>query len=619
MTLAAPTGLQVQLLEPLLDIQQNVKRTNAPLTAIEFDQYVAEWAVTLTPERTLLELTQRVTVFVESAQRQLLAIEQDVKRTLPARTLLTLRQWTRSPAVTLETLSAIFLDGADITARCSPAIEVSASEGSNRTAVVIYRPPSGPINISGFQGRSLEIRRLISGQWVPIFTGSVDVPRYDREQRTIRLQGSDLRGERLGRANRQTLRNLTGGLFSPVTQREDASGEAWVRELLKTVEGSLDYTGAGNLRYRPWAVGTPRYTLTADQIHHREIRLEFATRSEIVNRMAGRLEYRHYQRNTFSHSIQIGMRGDGRGLPRLGDTMPPREALRSAVFGAGWNVVDYQISGLPRNGWYRLSPTDRNPTSFFASDAVRKVRARGVSATLERYISQPKREVYEILVTAPESVDQFGEIDGSDMRFAVETRVDPSIFEERGCVIIQNPDDRRGDVNLALQCMQRMAAKTIRAGHRQNTAAFRYKPSDGDLLPLEIGDTVTVSNSEITATGFVAELRHVVTREHDRYTDVRLALSRVDSPVTVTENWTLPAPPSQYRLSETAQPTMTPDCPLPADAVTADGESRIEPDGTVYVVTPSIDRRDVDEIVGTRAQQYSVAIPRDTFTVEVPE
>src|SRR5690554_77740 len=305
MTLAAPTGLQVQLLDPLLDIQQNVKRVNPAQTLLEVSQYVAAGEVVFTPERTLIEFTQRVTVFVESGQRQLLAIEQDVKRTLGARQLLRLRQWVRSPVVTLETLSAIFLDGMDVTHLCSPAIEVTASEGNNRTCTVIYRPPSGPISITGFQGRSLEIRRLIAGQWVPVFTGTVDVPRYDREQRTIRLQGSDLRGERLGRANRQTLRNLTGGLFSPVTQREDASGEAWVRELMKTVEGSLDYTGAGNLRFRPWAAGSPRYTLTANQIHHREIRLEFATRSEIVNRVAGKLEYRYYQRNTFKHTVRI--------------------------------------------------------------------------------------------------------------------------------------------------------------------------------------------------------------------------------------------------------------------------------------------------------------------------
>jgi len=178
-----------------------------------------------------------------------------------------------------------------------------------------------------------------------------------------------------------------------------------------------------------------------------------------------------------------------------------------------------------------------------------------------------------------------------------------------------------------------MAAKTIRAGHRQNTAAFRYKPADGDLLPLEIGDTVTVSNSEITATGWVAELRHVVTREHDRYTDVRLALSRVDSAVSVTENWALPNAPLQYAL--TAENQQAVQCPETADELRAttalrqtidlrtddqqETASRIEPDGTVYVFTPSIDRRDVDEIVGTRVQQYSVSIPRDTFTVEVPE
>ncbi|WP_299231731.1 hypothetical protein [uncultured Halomonas sp.] len=666
MALSKPTNLQVQTLEPLVGVAQSVERyvaagplvpvhqyiddtaSLAPAVRIGITQLVDDSAVirpagtlvgvtqlvddsaTLRPAATLATLEQEVVTYSDQPASTLVAINQAVERHASAQALVSLRQVVHSVAQAAEITTLILLDGQDITARCAPAFDVQASEGDNRTAQIIYRPPSGPISITGYQGRPVEIQRKIAGTWVTLFTGWVDVPTYRRDTRTLQLACSDLRSERLGRESRDRLKRLTGGVYSNIAQREDAEGEQWVRELLKTVEGSLDYTGSGSLRYRPWAIGTPRYTLTADKIHHREINLEFATRSEIVNRVTGVLEYRYYRRNTFEHSVTLGMRRSYNGaigsqtgqLPHPGAKIPSRSDMRAAAEGvSGWHLVSFVVSGLPPNGWYKTGVKPSDKTSWYANEGARANYGMGFSATIARYISQPKRERYEIKVEAPESIDQFGEIAGSAMRLAAETRVDPSIFEERGCVIVANPDDRRGDVDQAITAMQRMAAKEIRSGHRKNHASFRYKPRGGDLLPVEIGDTIAVSNSEISATGYVTELRHVVTAHGDRYTDVRLSISRVDSSQSVSEDWSLPAPPSGYRLTPAPDNQLeTPSCPIPEveGQDTEQGESRIEDNGSVYVVAPSIGREHVDEIIGTRKHTYPVKIPRNQFEVEVP-
>ena len=75
-----------------------------------------------------------------------------------------------------------------------------------------------------------------------------------------------------------------------------------------------------------------------------------------------------------------------------------------------------------------------------------------------------------------------------------------------------------------------------------------------------------------------------------------------------------------YRSTSPMDPQALPApiCPAPLNEAEVSGPSRLEPDGTVVITAPTIDRSQVDEIIGERAVIYPVAIPRNTFTVEVP-
>ncbi|MGM0927518.1 MAG: hypothetical protein ACQEXC_14020 [Pseudomonadota bacterium] len=686
MALAQPTGLNVQTLqEPLITFEQQVEDLIPARTLITFNQVVDDSATLvparelirftqvvddsaeilpareliafqqvvdddaeLIPARTLITFEQRVRELTVIPARTLITFRQQVEEVIPARTLIRFRQAVRGPGP-VQPLR-IYLDGQDITARClHRRVVITAGEGENRTAEVSYLPPQGAIDVPSFQGREIEITREQGGQIVALFSGVVSTPVYQLDQpRHIRLRCSDLRSERLGREDQRRLQNLTGGLYSPIVQRDDASGEEWVRELMRGVSGSLDYTGAGTLRYSPWGTGTPTHSLQAGQIHYLSNSLQFSERDQIVNTIKARLEYRYFQRNTFVHEVELkvptlGEQGYRNGawvsgtigqLPApfvqledgtwVSQTLPAAESLRNAGNVSGWHLMEFQPIELPPNGWYTggVSTGGSAKTSYWASPEARAIRKMGADYRLERYISQPKREVYEVEISAPQSIEQYGEIEGRESRVATESRVDPSVFEERGCVIVQNADDRRAEVELALEVLQRIARREILQAHRQNEVNIRYRPKTGrpghlELLPVEIGQTVSVTTPEMIVTGQVTGFQHVE-QFADRWTDVSLAVSQVNSTLSVTEDWTLPAPPASYKLSELAQPTMTPDCPLPADQEQVEGVSRIEPDGTVYVVAPAIGRGQVDEIIGTRKRTYAVEIPRDQFQVEVP-
>ncbi|APC45943.1 hypothetical protein QHH_31 [Halomonas phage QHHSV-1] len=661
MALAQPTGLQVQALEPLVTFEQEVVRAvdtdvlvseagdvlatedsrdlaSERLTLISFTQVVDDSA-TLVSGGPLITFQQEVVRLSEVPAQTLITFKQSVERHVPGGPLIRFRQTVLSPAQIATSPTRITLDGEDITAKCDIVWSVTGAEGANRTAnITIIDLPRGPLDITSYEGREVTISRLQDGVLEPLFSGVVDVPRYLRLPSRISLTCSDLRNERVGKHDREALKQMTGGLFSPITQRDDATGEQWVGELMRTVEGSLDYTGAGALRFRPWALGAPRYSLTGRDVYYRELETEFATRSDIRNKIRATLEYRWFQRNTIAHAVSLALelsdlcksqgcwpasRVEDENGNLVPQSWPTRAAIRSAAESvSGWMPVALDYLDLPPDGWYRPKSDVTRKISLGANDVIRDTRCIGADITFERYISQAKREAYALTVEAPESIEQHGEIVDNDMRFAVESRIPPEIFEERGCST-GPADDRRADVELAIQAIQRMAAKKIRERHRGNHLAYRYhpqtgRPGVGQVLPVEIGDVVQISATEVNGVGFVTEFAHRSNDKGDIWTDLKLAVSRVDSSLSVTEDWTLPAAPASYKLTPPEPGQLeTPDCPAPVGEVEIEGDSRIEPDGTVIIVAPAVDRSKVDEIQGTREHTYSVAIPKDQLSVEV--
>lgn len=427
---------------------------------------------------------------------------------------------------------------------------------------------------------------------------------------------------------------MTGGIYSEITQREKAEGQEWVRELMKTVEGSLDYTGSGALRYRDWAVATPAYALQAEDIHHREVDLEFATRSEIINRIKIGIGFRWFKRNTINAGVSAGIkRSDyckgGQCLPAFGkftsdgQTLPTKEAALQAAYNiSNWQVVGASTGDPPPSGWYRANPLD-SPIAYISSPAFQDLYATSVSASLVRWISQGMRWNDEITVESPQSIDQFEAIDGPAMSFSVDTEIDPGVFEEAGCYT-KPEQDRLLDREVAIQAAEAMAAKQIRGSHRQNYVSFRYKPENGragagQILPAEIGDTISVTSDEVTVTGWVSEFTHSNTRDGDAWTDIKLAVSRVDSAVSVTDNLAVPTVGTPSKINVQAIQGDPAICgPVSEEEGDTPIRSEIAMDGSITLVAPAIPAALTDELVGEASNTYQIEIPVNTFDVVVP-
>ena len=114
------------------------------------------------------------------------------------------------------------------------------------------------------------------------------------------------------------------------------------------------------------------------------------------------------------------------------------------------------------------------------------------------------------------------------------------------------------------------------------------------------------------------DFQHQETSTGDRWTDITLAVSRVDSAVSVTEDWSLPAQPASFSLNP--ESLAKPDIPECGDSSgTSSGASgEVDEDGKMTFKTPSISKDLTDELVGKTARTYPLAIPRNTFDVEVP-
>jgi len=376
--------------------------------------------------------------------------------------------------------------------------------------------------------------------------------------------------------------------------------------------------------------------LEPGDIHHREISMEFATRSEVVNRITATIAYRWYAKNTYSDSTGFSI-PTRNGLPEPGYAWPSKDSLlsRKGGFMGPWRVTGVMTTSPPPSGWYKSDVFDTSPTAWIIDEATRETYAVAATIVLAKWVSQAQRETYELTISAPQSIDQFGEIDGQEMRFALESEIDPGVFEEFGCSVGPD-DDRRADLEEAIQAIQAMARKQIAAGHRANLAAFRYKPKTGragagTLLPVEIGEVLRVSSDEVTVTGFVTEFTHTQAANGDRYTDIKLAVSRVDSALSVTEDWTLPVAPTQFALNPKSleQPTLNPcsrydeatedfNFPDLPDNIIRKSSADIDEGGTMTFTTPSLAKDKTDELVATVEHAYEMAIPVDQFDVEVP-
>jgi hypothetical protein len=520
----------------------------------------------------------------------LITLSQSVQQIDRARQMVTLQQRVLgagvAPSEVRPPAAYVIINGADVTAMTAlDTVRVTFNEDQAATAAVFMFVEMGAaVNIPSFHGKSISIETHsdpsdIESEIIPLFTGWIETARHDRQRMGIEFRATDLRDERLGREDGQALKQLTGGLYSNVTQREDASGREYVTELMKTVSGSLGYTRSGDLRYHSWVVGSKPVdlTLTDTDVSYNDLTTEFQTRSSIINSIKIELDYR------YSLLRRVGTTIDAYKPRKF--TISAYDSAYGRVENVDWSAFrrDYLLNQMDTYSpfeavSYALYPLEKAETPFGASGIVidnlwpvKDLWSQGFRAKMERRVAQPVSEKYTMVITAPQSVDAYKEtVEGSPQRYAIDTEYERSGWENDFKVTPKLPfsrlsssvssvseptsqqlasaiaaqkelaDNRRQDLSLAFECAYRIGSKQIIAAHRKNYVESKLHR----IQPLDIGDVVEHDNRIVQTVGQCTGLEYTIA-DGLRETKIRTSISYMDTDVVAVDNWAAPTAPAK--------------------------------------------------------------------------
>lgn len=484
-----------------------------------------------------LELRQQV---IQIQPAGALTLRQQVVRVQPAGRL-QLLQRVIDPAGTGSAQSTkvpgcyVLINGVSFTESVSiHGVTINQSEGENSTAQFFaYFEEGVEIFVPSFNGKPVQLlahedHNDITTPIIPYFTGRIIKSQHVPERCGIQFSASDMRDERLPRENRDELRALTGGVYSNVTQQEDAEGADFVREMMKTVLGTLGYSRAGDLRFFSWGTEGKAvdWAFTGDDVHYKELGTDFKTRNDISNTITIKMQYRYNRLNRFTTTLntqrpRIISNGDGTydlqtfskdSMADRANSFQPWETLSYRVIPANAVVTANAFSGDPNK------PTVAEVASTLAGRAV------GFEATIQRRVAQPVTEAYKVKMVAPQSVDAYGEeIEGTTLTFSIDHDYDRSTWEENG--YHYGADTKRDELAKAWQAALLIAYKKLVSEHRENISHFLIKDR---LVPADVGQVV----SQATPTVIVkAQIQAITWRIDDgvRDTQIRLGVSYMDT------------------------------------------------------------------------------------------
>lgn len=554
---------------------------------VELDQNVV---LRVNDARRLVLLDQNVQAVTDYAATKLVQLDQSVSANYPARRLVQLNQNVYdqdAPAGSaVVPMCVVYIDGQDVTGRVLIS-GVSVSHGEDQSAsadLVLLYETDAPVMIPSLNGKPLVIEAFTdpsdanSETW-RLFTGWIERSSYDRAQRAVRITGSDLRGERLGDSDKDELLQLTQAVYSEVTQTEGADGEDFVSEMMKTVSGSLVYNRDGELTFYSWLIDgeTPSLTMIDNDVAYEDIKIDYQTRSDVVNSVTIKMSYRYTGLRTIQTTVEAIQQYQEWGGKYAGSFLRDTIIDRVESGFSPWIATEYTLQDMPtvRQARERLGALlIYRPNPY---------RCMGYTANLERYIAQPITEEYEITVTAPQSVRAYGKkITGSTMNFSVDAYADfeRSDFEDRDAVYTpttqsspnrlfewptggtlakygDNPalasyaadvvggtlpvvDTKRPLFNAGTLAATLMARKEIRASHRKNfIEVLKY-----DLTQVDVGDVVELDTRVISAIGQCTGITYSISDSAGMTTLIKLQISSMDDDgAAPIEDWTAPPAP----------------------------------------------------------------------------
>jgi hypothetical protein len=473
-------------------------------------------------------------------------------------------------------------------------IQVTRTESGAALMTVTNIPSLGIQDIDNLAGKPITCDIQIPAGLFRIFTGKVDVPHINLIEKKITLNCTDNRIELINTTMASAVPSI--GYWSPVifSTPKDAAEE--LDQRLTTVHMSVDFDPYGVFSVTSKQVKvTPDFILTGippDGVYYRDPSIEYTSRANITNRITITFQYRfarlYHMEKVFSWTSPIA--SNLCLFLQQGYTFAARSMIEQAVLSSGWPVRgEISYAGIQPSGWYNcpafgggISGAIAWSTTSFTRGAATPVRdpdtglirkdANGnpVMETLTRKVTdysqtfangaqwrgttrwvQTVIENYSLVVSAPQSIAQYGAVDAAN-QYSSQDTTDTSSWEnyktyndpyghpEIPANYFVDTATTRSALNGGITTAVNIAKTTILNLHRDTRVSInRFIWPQVDLKhTVEVNATIT-NGGALRARGKVFNIVHTLDcGTGEGVSNITLALSRaqgsqVDTPVNI--------------------------------------------------------------------------------------
>lgn len=445
----------------------------------------------------------------------------------------------------------VVVGGVDLSARLYGELRIEREEDASAIAELAYLPAAGTVDPLLHVGQPVTISwsQIVAGAVSYTrrrFTGIVAEAAWDDDLQGIRLSCTTALQDMLNAMDKGAIERLIGGQWSPhIWSEEDSTGWTYAQQRLSTTTSALWHDEQRVPRLTPLAAkATADLALTAADVLAGSVRVSYAQRGDMVNRIRCTLDFRYLRKRQRSVSVAWLPQG---ACDYLRDPyqLCQRSMVEQAATSGGWKLDgtisfvplwpnDYYFCGTQGPGFLMTGIGWTTPPDVAATLCI------GASWKATKRWHQVVTETYRIVVEAPQSLAAIGEV-AQDEEYGVESTVEQDAEWEQsedlrpasggrrspcGDWIVDVYDDTtagRMAVEDAMACLVAAAQGEILRAHRGTTVAFEmpYAPD------LSLDHTVSLVTPGLSCQGKVRALRdRLAIDTGEAITTTELAISR---------------------------------------------------------------------------------------------
>lgn len=500
------------------------------------------------------------------------------------------------PISAIEWEPAVFLDGVDISERLTGQIRVQGEEGAARTASFTMLPEEGEISLTQWVGKTVTIDYVWNSaedgpQSWRLFTGIVDVPSYDPINGITLFDCTDDLQKFIEAKTREQLTDLIGGRWSKSIFNDDGDLWQYAQDRLSTIPVSLDLDVYRSERVTDWlGKEEPDYVYDGFTIEDQSVQVQLASRRDLINTIDIGFDYRFIRGKARRRALRwrhpLTFCGVNNGPNLRFATKPTRDMIESAIRGTGWAFGGGTYDLLPPAGKINCGASSGGVIYWNISESNRQKFVVGFTLYMAKQFEQDLTETYKLLLTAPQSIEQVGEIkqeesgsldaeddgqedeseqgdvnacgaessgesglNGSSGSFSMQLRVppDPDYIDliggnAPGTVNLSGDyyrdrnnkaDNTTEDAAEAMETLLHKGRTQILAAHRQNVVSWQMP-----IQPyLDRMQTIELDYERVAAKGKVRYLAHIMDMDSGRaVTEIAISVSRTDSEASATDS-----------------------------------------------------------------------------------